>query len=58
MKLRRVELRDFWCGTWEVIGVELRNFLCGTEECVELKGFPCGTKGFWGLKRSGPFARN
>ena len=38
MELRRVELRDFWCGT-EGFGVELRDFggwkgvalLCGTD---------------------------
>ena len=31
--------------------VELRG-------CVELMGFTCGTEGFWGLKRSGPFVWN
>ena len=33
---------------WEVFGVELKG-------CVEPRGFRCGTEGFWGFKRCGPY---
>ena len=59
-----VELREFGV---ELRCVELKGFWCGTEG-AELKGWNwgvlvwswgvCGTEGFLGLKRSGPFVWN